>query len=58
MKFIIYKSDDGGYYYTIVSRNGQCMLVSETMVKKQSVTNAVKKIMSSAASGSIDDRSV
>lgn len=58
MKFTIYKSDDGGFYYTVTSRNGQCMLVSETMKKKQSVTTAIKRIIECAAEGRVDDQSV
>jgi len=58
MKFTIHKSEDGGFYYTLSSRNGQCMLVSETMKKKQSCTTAIKRIMESAADGDVDDRSI
>ena len=58
MKFTIYKSEDGQYYYVVTSRNGQIMLTSETMKRKQSVTNAIKRIMEMAADSDVDDRSL
>jgi uncharacterized protein YegP (UPF0339 family) len=58
MKFTIYKSDDGQYYYVVSSRNGQIMLTSETMKKKQSCTSAIKRIMEHAAESKVDDRSL
>lgn len=53
MKYIIYKSDDGQYYYTIVSGNGKVMVVSETMRNKRSCEKAIKTIQTKAAHGKV-----
>lgn len=58
MKFTIYKSDDGQFYYVVTSRNGQIMLTSETMKRKQSCVSAIKRIMEYSADAKVDDLSV
>lgn len=53
MKYIIYKSEDGQYYYSIVSGNGKVMMVSETMRNKRSCEKAIKTIQTKAAHGKV-----
>ena len=58
MRFKINKSDDGQYFYTVHGGNHACMLVSETMKSKQSVKNAIAKIIEGAADAEILDETL
>lgn len=53
MKFIIDKAINGQYFYKIIGRNGQTMLVSETLANENDAIASIMSIQKSAASAVI-----
>ena len=57
MKFVIKKSSDGQFRFTLVASNGQVVATSETYSRKASAMNTIASIQKNAASAAIDDQS-
>lgn len=55
MKYVIKKSEDGQYYYTVTGANGEVMLTSETMTAKHNCIKAIERLREEAHSADIDD---
>ena len=45
MKFIIHKSKDKQFYFTIVARNGKTLVTSETYTRKSNAISSMKIFM-------------
>lgn len=54
MRFIIHQSEDGQWYYELRAINGKTLMVSETMRRKQSCTDAIRVIMKQAANARVE----
>lgn len=57
MKFVISKSTDGQYWFTIVASNGETLAHSEQYAAKQSAKDAIDAIKRGAAGADTDDKS-
>jgi uncharacterized protein YegP (UPF0339 family) len=57
MRFVIYKSSNGQFYYVVKGANGETMVTSETMVSKASCESAIASIKAGAATASVVDMS-
>lgn len=55
MKFVISKSANGQYWFTIVASNGQTLAHSEQYVAKQSAQDAIESIKRGAADASVQE---
>lgn len=54
MKYVIKKSADGQYYYTVTGANGEVMLTSETMTAKHNCVKAIQKLREEAREADIE----
>jgi uncharacterized protein YegP (UPF0339 family) len=54
MKYVIKKSSDGQYYYTVTGSNGEVMLTSETMTAKHNCVKAIQAIREGAKEADIE----
>lgn len=54
MKYVIKKSVDGQYYYTVTGANGEVMLTSETMTAKHNCVKAIQKLREEAREADIE----
>jgi uncharacterized protein len=57
VKFVIKKSSDGQFRFTLVASNGQVVATSETYSRKASAMSTIASIQKNAASAAIDDQS-
>ena len=57
MKFVIKKSSDGQFRFTLVASNGQVVATSETYSRKASAMSTIASIQKNAASAAVDDQS-
>lgn len=55
MKFVIKKSTDSQYYFTIVAGNGQKLCTSETYTTKQSAKDTITSIKTNASNATVED---
>lgn len=56
MKFIIHKSKNKQFCFTLVSRNGNVLCTSETYKRKSSCTNAINSIIKKSPSAPIVEK--
>jgi len=54
MKYVIKKSEDGQYYYTVTGANGEVMLTSETMTAKHNCVKAIERLREEASEADIE----
>jgi hypothetical protein len=57
VKFIIKKSSDGQFRFTLVASNGQVVATSETYSRKASAMSTIASIQKNASGATIDDQS-
>ena len=57
MKFVINKSLNLQYYFTIVASNGQKLCTSETYTTKQAAKDTITSIKTYASNASVEDNS-
>ncbi len=55
MKFKIYRSTDGQYYFTATGGNNEVIVTSETYVRKSSAQHAINVIKGNAAGATVVD---
>ena len=56
MKFVIKKSSDGQFRFTLVASNGQVVATSETYSRKASALSTIASIQKNAAGAAVDDQ--
>ncbi len=56
MKFVIKKSSDGQFRFTLVASNGQVVATSETYSRKASALSTIASIQKNAPGAAIDDQ--
>jgi uncharacterized protein len=56
VKFVIKKSSDGQFRFTLVASNGQVVATSETYSRKASALSTIASIQKNASGASIDDQ--
>ena len=56
MKFVIKKSSDGQFRFTLVASNGQVVATSETYSRKASAMSTIASIQKNAAGATVDDQ--
>jgi uncharacterized protein YegP (UPF0339 family) len=54
MKYVIKKSTDGQYYYTVTGANGEIMLTSETMTAKHNCLKAIERLRDEARDADLE----
>jgi uncharacterized protein YegP (UPF0339 family) len=54
MKYVIKKSADGQYYYTVTGANGEVMLTSETMTAKHNCLKAIERLRDEAREADVE----
>jgi uncharacterized protein YegP (UPF0339 family) len=57
VKFVIHRSKDGRFYWTVVGGNGEVMAQSQMMQAKASCMSSIESIMKNASGASIVDKS-
>jgi uncharacterized protein len=57
VKFVVKKSSDGQFRFTLVASNGQVVATSETYSRKASAMSTIASIQKNAASATVDDQS-
>jgi uncharacterized protein YegP (UPF0339 family) len=57
VKFVIKKSSDGQFRFTLVASNGQVVATSETYSRKASAMSTIASIQKNAAAATVDDQS-
>lgn len=55
MKFRIYRSTDGQYYFTATGGNNEVIVTSETYTRKASAQHAIVVLKGNAASATVID---
>jgi uncharacterized protein YegP (UPF0339 family) len=55
MKFVIKKSSDWQYFFTIVASNGQKLCTSETYTSKESAKHTIQSIQDNAKDATVED---
>lgn len=58
LKFIIEKSKNKQFYFTINARNGQVLATSETYTRKANAKGAIKRIMNTCLSAITIDNTI
>lgn len=53
MKFQIRKAKDGSFYYALVGKNGEDMMISEMMTQKHSCIDSINSILQAYKAGDI-----
>jgi len=56
LKFVIKKSSDGQFRFTLVASNGQVVATSETYSRKASAMSTIASIQKNAAGATVDDQ--
>jgi uncharacterized protein YegP (UPF0339 family) len=56
LKFVIKKSSDGQFRFTLVASNGQVVATSETYSRKASALSTIASIQKNAAGAAVDDQ--
>ena len=57
MKFVIQRSKDKKFYYSLVARNGRILMVSETYKRRASCTKAIASLIKQVANAEVIDKS-
>lgn len=55
MKFIILRSQDGGFYFVLKAKNGKIIAVSETYKRKQNCYDTIHSIQVSVSHSYIEE---
>lgn len=58
MKFVIKKTSNDQFRFTLVASNGQIVATSETYTRKASALETITSIQKNVASATIDDETV
>ena len=56
MRFVIKKSSNGQFRFTLVASNGQVVATSETYTRKESALETIKSSQAHVAGARIDDK--
>jgi uncharacterized protein YegP (UPF0339 family) len=56
MKFVIKKTSNGQFRFSLVASNGQVVATSESYQRKQSALDTIASIQKSAGSATLDDQ--
>jgi uncharacterized protein len=56
MKFVVHRSKDGRFYWTVVGGNGEVMAQSQTMSAKASCLSSIESIRKNAADAEVVDK--
>jgi uncharacterized protein YegP (UPF0339 family) len=55
MHFVVKKTGNGQFRFTLVASNGQVVATSETYTRKQSALNTIKSIQNNAGDARVED---